>query len=144
MACRHEDHPVCDEDHEHHHEHEHHHDHEHGTPEGIEISTHEGAVIGTVRVSIPGEYEAATALLRDRMAAEASDIEAEGGFIGHVKAFAREERQSCMISITEGGDIQRKESCMPQIHVEHAAIVFGVREERLRVILAKHFGEFLN
>lgn len=130
-------------EHEHHHEHEHEHEHTQAPDTGIAISAHEGAQIGTVRCRIPGSYGLALDTLQERMEEEASDIEAAGGMIGHIKASAREESRCCMFSITECGDTQRKESVCPSVYVEHAAIVFGIGGDVLLDILTTRFGEFV-
>lgn len=141
------EHEHHDHEHEHHpHEHEyHHHEHEHSheTKMGIEITAHESAWIGTVRCRIPGNYAAALDTLQEWMEEEASDIEAAGGLIGHIKAFARENSRSCMLSLTECGDTQRKESTCPSVYVEHAAIVFGIHKDTLQEILFARFGDFI-
>ena len=134
-------------DHEHHHEHAHHHehehvhhhehDHDHGSP--IEITTHENAVIGTVRIRIPGSYDTALEDLRTRMDQTAREVEESGGMVGHIKAFAREETRTAMVSIPEPGDIQTKEGSDPGLHCEIANIVFGIDEETLEHILEKHY-----
>ena len=132
-------------DQEHHHEHTHHHEHEHGHPHEhdhgspIEITTHENAVIGTVRIRIPGSYDTALEDLRTRMDQTAREVEESGGMVGHIKAFAREETRTAMVSIPEPGDIQTKEGSDPGLHCEIANIVFGIDEETLEHILEKHY-----
>lgn len=133
-------------DHGHHQVH-HHDDHEHEhrpiSETGIEITAHEGAWIGTVRCRIPGDYEDAVTILRERMEREAEEFEASGGLIGHLKAYAREEGRQCMLSITECGDIQRKETVNASVYVEHAAIIFGMNQGRVQEILEKQFQEYI-
>lgn len=119
------------------HEHHHHHEHDHDLP--IEITTHEEAVIGTVRIRIPGSYEEALEDLKTRMAETAEEVEAAGGMVGHIKAFAREEARTAMISIPEPGDVQIKNGSDPGVRCEIANIVFGIDEEELEHILEKHY-----
>ena len=126
--------------HEHHHDHEHDHEHHHDHEGPIEITTHEEALIGTVRIRIPGSYEAALEDLKTRMAQTADEVEAAGGMVGHIKAFTREETRTAMISIPEPGDVQVKEGSDPGLHCEIANIVFGIDEETLESILKNHYG----
>ena len=126
-------------EHTHHHEHEHRHPHEHDHGSPIEITTHENAVIGTVRIRIPGSYDTALEDLRTRMDQTAREVEESGGMVGHIKAFAREETRTAMVSIPEPGDIQTKEGSDPGLHCEIANIVFGIDEETLEHILEKHY-----
>ena len=69
-------------EHEHHHDHEHDHEHHHDHEGPIEITTHEEALIGTVRIRIPGSYEAALEDLKTRMAQTADEVEAAVGMVG--------------------------------------------------------------
>ncbi len=128
---------MSEHEHGHHHEHEHEHHHDHDAP--IEITTHENAVIGTVRIRIPGSYDTALEDLRTRMDQTAREVEESGGMVGHIKAFAREETRTAMVSIPEPGDIQTKEGSDPGLHCEIANIVFGIDEETLEHILEKHY-----
>ena len=129
-----------DHEHEHRHEHDHEHHHDHGHDSPIEITTHEEAVIGTVRVRIPGSYEEALEDLKTRMAQTADEVEAAGGMVGHIKAFAREEARTAMVSIPEPGDVQIKSGTDPGLRCEVANIVFGIEKEELESILENHYG----
>ena len=136
-GCGHEHH------HEHHdHDHDHEHEHEHGVP-SLEMSFHDEAVIATVRCVIPGTYDEASEVLKSAMKKTAAEIEDNGGLIGHIKAFAKEENRSCMISIPEADDIQVKEAAAPSLHVECANIVFGLTAEKLETIVREYFKEWL-
>lgn len=128
-------------DHEHRHgyEHEHDHEHHHDHDAPIEITTHENAVIGTVRIRIPGSYEEALEDLKARMAETADEVEAAGGMVGHIKAFAREESRTAMVSIPEPGDVQIKNGSDPGLRCEIANIVFGIDTEVLERILKNHY-----
>ena len=98
-------------DHHHGHDHEHHHEHHHHEQEAfpaVSVYTHETATVGSVKCRIAGEYEEALNRLQKCMEETAREVEAAGGLIGHVKAFAKEEARYCMISITDGEDVQRK------------------------------------
>ena len=137
----HHDHGHHDHDH---HDHDHHdHEHDHGVP-SLEMSSHEQAVIATVRCVIPGEYGEAVDALKDAMRKTAAEIEDNGGLIGHVKAFAREENRSCMISIPEADDVQVREAVSPSVHVECANIVFSLTADRLEAIVRTHFAPWLS
>ena len=96
-------------------------------------------MIGTVRIRIPGSYDTALEDLRTRMDQTAREVEESGGMVGHIKAFAREETRTAMVSIPEPGDIQTKEGSDPGLHCEIANIVFGIDEETLEHILEKHY-----
>ena len=125
------------------HEHEHHHHHESDEIPSVSVYTQDIAVVGSVKCRIDGEYEDALDKLQGCMEEAARAVEAAGGMIGHVKAFAKEEARSCMISITDGEDIQRKPSVGNGICVENANIVFGVTPARLEEILKGAFKAYL-
>ena len=131
-----------DHDHEHHHDHDHEHDHGHEAP-SLEISHHENALIATLRIVIPGEYEQALAILQDAMQKTAEEIEQQDGLIGHIKAFVTEENRSCMISIPEADDVQIKNAEAPSVHVECANIVFGLTDGQLESLVRSHFAQWL-
>lgn len=139
QACGHHHDHECDR---HHHDHEHHHHHTEEIP-SVSVYTHDMAVVGSVRCRIGGTYEAALDRLQSCMAQAAGAVESAGGLIGHVKAYAKEEARSCMLSITEGEDIQKKDVCGNGIYAESASIVFGVTTEVLENILREAFAEYL-
>lgn len=99
--------------------------------------------MGSVKCRIPGTYEKALEKLKDCMKKTAEAVEEAEGLIGHVKAFAREEARTCMISITDGEDMQCRPGSGQGIYVESANIVFGVTPEELEAILKRTFAEFL-
>ena len=145
------------EGHGHHHDHQHNHqEHDHGEEcschdrhhghqqerdefPSVSVYTHDIAVVGSVKCKIDGQYEDALDKLQGCMEEAAKAVEAAGGMIGHMKAFAKEEARSCVISITEGADIQRKLAVESGIHVENVNIVFGVTPDHLEEILRRAF-----
>lgn len=124
-----------------HHHHESHH-HENVFPL-LEISTHQKAVIGTIRCRIPKDYETGIENLKKTLTDIAREIEDLGGIIGHLKAFVREEDRSCMLSVTEADDIQSKEGRADALYVEIADIAFGISETQMEDILKKYFADHL-
>ncbi len=152
----HHEHECCREtehDH-HHHDHEycretehdhHHHDHEH-TQEQLpllDIDEHEGALIGTVRCRIPGEYAQVTEELEKAVKDLAEEIDRQGGIVGHIKAFVKEENRSCMLSLTEPGEVHRIPADNPAVLAEIANIIFGLSEEEFHKCLVQAYGRWL-
>ena len=136
--------------HEHHHEnhHEHHHEHHHEEHEQdscplVHVTTHDVAIVGTVKCIIKETYDDALDELQSCMKNVASAVEDAGGLIGHIKAFAKEDAKSCMISVTDGDDIQRKNNIGRGVFVENACIVFGICPEELEKILRESFAKYL-
>ena len=127
------------------HEGQDHHEHHHEPDKipSVSVYTHEIATVGSVKCRIPGTYEKALEKLKDCMKKTAEAVEEAEGLIGHVKAFAREEARTCMISITDGEDMQCRPGSGQGIYVESANIVFGVTPEELEAILKRTFAEFL-
>lgn len=127
------------------HEGQDHHEHHHEPDKipSVSVYTHEIATVGSVKCRIPGTYEKALEKLKDCMKKTAEAVEEAEGLIGHVKAFAREEARICMISITDGEDMQCRPGSGQGIYVESANIVFGVTPEELEAILKRTFAEFL-
>ena len=133
--------------HEHHHEHEHHHDHdhehEHHHHEMVEITEHEGALIGSVKGRMAGnDYDIAKEKLTVAAKEAARRITETGGIIGHIKFILAVQGQACRISITEE-EPSFKEFEGPDTDIEGAAIVFNVEEETLEEILEETVGALL-
>ena len=139
------DHDHTHDCHNHSHDHEHTHDHHHHGSEvpSVSVYTHEIATVGSVKCRIGGNYEEVLEKLKHCMKETAEAVEEAGGLIGHVKAFAREEARTCMISITEGEDMQCRQGFAGGIYVESANIVFGIAPAELKAILKKAFREYL-
>ena len=137
--CCHEEHHH---DHEHHHhddEHEHHHHHHHhDADEKVEISTHEDAVIATVRMSLGLGRKPAEVMLKSFMTAVAEEVEGLGGTIGHIKFFFKES-QGEMLSMTDVDEIQVKPAQNPEFTAEGVAIVVGLEPEQLERIVLNHY-----
>ena len=118
---------VCEHDHVHeHHEHEF---------NGISISRHETALIGSVKATIPtADYDLAEHCLSACMRDIADRVCNAGGLIGHIKFFLTCEGKSCQISVTDDEEnihrFQRQHSI-----VEGVAIVFAIEDDVLKKIL---------
>lgn len=150
------EHEHCQEaGHDHsHHEHEHcqeaehshhHHDHEHAQEQLplLDIDEHEGALIGTVRCRIPGDYAQVTEELEKAVKDLAEEIDRQGGIVGHIKAFVKEENRSCMLSLTEPGEVHRIPADKPAVLAEIANIIFGLSEEEFHKCLVQAYGRWL-
>lgn len=121
--------------HEHHHEHdheghEHHHEHEEdilidGSDRFLSMLDHEGQLVASYRLDLPGSLDDAKKTLSAFTESIADAIYAQGGIVGHIKAFARSQGDSFRISITvhDPDIIDFSDS---SVHVEGVAIVFGV------------------
>ena len=138
---RHHENEHCQEaEHDHHH-----HDHEH-TQEQLpllDIDEHEGALIGTVRCRIPGDYAQVTEELEQAVKNLAEEIDRQGGIVGHIKAFVKEENRSCMLSLTEPGEVHRIPADHPAVLAEIANIIFGLSEEEFHKCLVLAYGRWL-
>lgn len=123
------------------------HTHEHGHPgqpvPSVHIYTHGTASVGSVKCRIAGEYEEALEKLKSCMKATAGAVEKAGGLIGHLKAFVREESRTCMISMTDGEEMQCRTGSACGIYAEAANIVFGVPPELLEEILKHAYQEHI-
>ena len=128
-----EDECGCGHDHEHEHHH-HHHDHS-----NVEISTHEDAVIATVKMSLGTDRDAAKVQLKSFMTAVGAETEAEGGMVGHIKFFFKESAGQ-MYSMTDPEDeIQIKDAALPEYSAEGVCIVVGISPETLEDIVKLHY-----
>ena len=141
-----EEHHIHDHEHCRETEHDHHHhDHEH-TQEQLpllDIDEHEGALIGTVRCRITGEYAQVTEELEKAVKDLAEEIDRQGGIVGHIKAFVKEENRSCMLSLTEPGEVHRIPADNPAVLAEIANIIFGLSEEEFHKCLVQAYGRWL-
>ncbi len=125
----------------HHHGHDHdpahHHRHEHGEDccceacSGISVSSHEGALIGSLTGHITAEnVDTAMELLSAEMTALAARISEAGGVIGHIKAIVSEEGRGYQISVTDTEATVR--SLPPSaFRADCTAIVFAVEKDEL-------------
>lgn len=121
-----------------------HHDHHHENRFPLlEVTTHETAIVGTVKCKIPVKYDEGIKILKKASTDIAKEIEDLGGIIGHIKAFVKEEGRSCMISVTEADDIQLKEGSANVLHVEMANIVFGISKDIMTDILKRYFADYV-
>ena len=121
-----------------HHDHGHDHEHHHHHHENIEITTHEDAVIASVRMALPGSREEAETVLKSFMRAVAEETEGLGGTIGHIKFFLKES-SGAMYSMTDTEDIQKKTAPGRSFSAEGVAIVLGLTKEQLKETVAVHY-----
>lgn len=121
-----------------HHDHGHDHEHHHHHHENIEITTHEDAVIASVRMALPGSREEAETVLKSFMRAVAEETEGLGGTIGHIKFFLKE-CSGAMYSMTDTEDIQKKTAPGRSFSAEGVAIVLGLTKEQLEETVAVHY-----
>ena len=129
-------------EHHHHHNHSHEHAHHHHGADctciactGIDITSHEGALIGTCTGHIPADsLDAAKAQLSDALRALAARINEAGGVIGHIKAVVLEEGRGFQISVTDE-DAEVRELLPSAYRADCTAIVFAVEEDALRAFM---------
>ena len=130
---------------EHDHHHHHHHDEDCCCEEsgGVEISFHEGALIGTLTGHIQADsIDAAKDLLSAAMTELAAHISGAGGVIGHIKAIVSEEGRGWQISVTDTEAVER--SLLPSaIHADCAVIVFAVEEDELCAFMQDTIGTLI-
>ena len=129
-------------DHGHHHDHGHSHErsHSHG---GIHIAHHEDALIGSVQGNMPGtDFLKAQEALTEQIHQLGQQIRGQGGIIGHIKIILSSPEHCCQISLTDTTDSTRYFD-MDFCRVEGVAIVFGIEDETLEVILRETFDAIL-
>lgn len=146
----HEHYHEKDHEHEYHHEHEHHHEHhehchehEHSHEEkGIFVTVHEGAVVGTVKYTVPHSLNITLGDIKEKLAEIAEIIEEEGGYIGHIKGIIQESGRMCRISVVESGrmDTEMMEHS-DTTDIECVLIVFNMDVPVMRKILEQKFGD---
>ena len=107
------------------------------------LTNNEGALIGTVRCRITGEYAQVTEELEKAVKDLAEEIDRQGGIVGHIKAFVKEENRSCMLSLTEPGEVHRIPADNPAVLAEIANIIFGLSEEEFHKCLVQAYGRWL-
>ena len=150
---------FCEHEHVHHadcegygHEHEchdphctdpehHHHHHEENTI--VQITHHEGSVIGSMKGTMPvGEYDEAERKLALQMREAGRRITQAGGVIGHIKFILTSSSRCGRISLTGTNEnIRHFEN--NKTHVEGVAIVFAIRDELLSDILTNTVGSLM-
>lgn len=93
---------------------------------------HESAVIANVYYEVESDYETSVEECRGDMAELARNIEEDGGLIGHIKMYVKEEGRSCMLSLTDSTALHRKEGSQKRSVVEGVCIVIGMKTETLK------------
>ena len=125
------------------HDHEHH-DHEQHMEKSLEITTHDGAIVGSLRVSILDNYDAVVDLVQKKIQAVSKEIENIGGFIGHIKGLVQEYGRCCRISVVEGENIDRQDITNSiETKAECVFIVFGVKTKELEKVIKKEFSDYM-
>ena len=110
----------------------------------VEITTHDGAAVGTASLSIRGEYEASCDMLCALMRQAAGRIRSSGGIIGHIKAYAEHTDRACAISITDERPPSVTDIGSEHLRADTVCIVFGLEPEALRKIISETYGPFIN
>ena len=144
-CCSHDDACTCDNHSGHNHSHhsEHHHEHSHKA-DFIELgcgvlrytfSSHQGASIISCNLELQGAELPLNSLQNILMGA-ASDVEAAGGIIGHIKCIAAQENASSRISITQANVepsvfVDNLSMLTKDSKINVALIVFGVSHDAL-------------
>jgi hypothetical protein len=121
-------------EHEHPHEQEHHHSHATIDEYGISIMEHEGALVASLSLDIPGSHDVAEQTLAVKLEALAQAIAADGGIVGHIKASLAGEIATSTLSTT-GGAVHISRGSNVTNHVEVVAIVLTISESSLRAAL---------
>ena len=145
-CCHHDhDHETHEHHHDHHHDHghDHHHDHDHEhhhhhEEEKITVTSHEDAVIASIKISLGKDREAALEQLKSFMHAVGEAAEAEGGMVGHIKFFFKESHGQ-MLSMTDLEEIQIKTAPAAEFTAEGVAIVVGISPDQLEDIVRLHY-----
>ena len=106
---------------------------------GIRIEHHEGALIGSVTQLLNISYEEALVLVKAQMEKIATAVETTGVFIGHIKFHLEGAPRSCMLSLTEPGDLQEKPGTDGPVLAQGAVIVFDLSETELEQMLVDAF-----
>ena len=124
-------------------EHPHHaHSHDH-SKEGIQITRHEEALIGSLRGRLPAaDLQTAQRLAAEQMRIIGQRVTEQGGIIGHLKFIVSSPGKCCQLSLTDTAETIRyfdSGSC----RIEGVAIVFLIAEEELQKILQETLGRIL-
>jgi hypothetical protein len=88
-------------------------------------------------------WEEAVELVRKRMRIISDAVTAKGGFVGHIKTVVIQEKDRCMLSITDAGMTpQRRDLGGDSASFELVNIVFGVEDGDLIAFIKEAFEEF--
>lgn len=110
---------------------------------GIVITSHEGALIGTLTGRIAADSVlSAKERLCAAMAELAALINRDGGVVGHIKAIVCEEGRGYQISVTDG-DAEVRSLPPSAYRADCAAIVFAIEENALRSHMQKTVGALM-
>lgn len=136
--CGHHDH-----DHGHCSDHDHNHHHHSQKSDGIHISHHEEALVGSLRGELPNaDFQQAQAVLTEQIRCIGQKVSDAGGIIGHVKFILRSPEHCCQVSLTDVAENVRyfdTDTCK----VEGVAIVFHLEDAVLHQILQETLGSVL-
>lgn len=98
----------------------------------LTFETHDHAVIANIYYETESDYEISVEECQRDMKELAHNIEADGGLIGHIKMYIREEGRSCMLSLTDSTALHQKEGTQKRSTVEGVCIVIGMNSEKLK------------
>lgn len=104
----------------------------------IEITEHQDALIGNVVLSVAGDLDAAQKEAAAMLEKAAAEITAEGGIVGHIKAYVKQET-GVMLSTT-GGEVSSRAVTPAACTAECVNIIFGLKPDRLQEILLRVYG----
>ena len=136
--------PDCEcgcHDHGHHHEHEHEHDHEHDhehehshekpliDEDGLSLGLldHNGSLVASYRLALKCTADEAKERLSAFAKTVAAAVDEQGGLVGHIKAFAREQGDGFRVSLTTD-TVDIADFPNQSVQVDGVAIVLGVDE----------------
>ena len=140
---------MAEHEHEHSHDHEHHHHHDDREHEifecafglvGIEARDHEQAAVVSASIEPAPESELTFGVLVKAMQRVASEVEASGGVVGHIKAFARDDGDFAHASVLAAdqnpeseGDLNMPLSSDADVQLAAIALLIS-RQELLEIV----------
>lgn len=110
----------------------------------IRFEKHEGAVVASMSCEMEGEYEKLVKECEKEILYLAHKIEENGGLIGHIKMYVKEEGRSCMLSLTDSSALHRKEETEKRSMAEGVCIVIGMDTEGVRDLMHEYMEKRMN
>ncbi len=119
--------------HDHHHQGHDHHGHHHSSDKKtFHVHVHDGATVASGVFTVPLKYQAVVVYMQNQLKLIAEWVDAEGGIIGHIKAYLKRSDANTLMSITDcDEEVSVKKNERESVEISFTAIVYAIKPDVL-------------